>query len=494
MFNLWRINKKAKINEKCEIIGSLTSANVKKVLGDSNDVVKKNLYINNDKKFNVIAFGIDGMIDTDIVDGYIFKPLVLSKAVAEVKNEKELYKLIIDGVIYHFDQKEVDTLSDAIDKILQGNTVIVFDSLQKAVSFDAKKLAGRSVSTPANESALLGAQEAFNENIRVNTGLIRKKIKSADLRFKEIIVGTKTNTSIQIVYLKDIADEDILNKVIEKVESIKSKDVISSNILKDAIRDNKYSIFPQVLYTERVDKFCANVVDGKIGILIDGLPIGYIVPGLFNMFFQAPEDYAENYFISSSIRIIRYLCGFLTLLLPGFYIAVTTFHQEMIPTNLLVSIIKSKEGVPFPTALEVFGMLIAFEILIEASLRLPKSIGATVSIIGGLVIGEAAVNAKLISPAVVVVIAIAGIADFVMPSQAMSNVFRICRALLAFCASIAGLFGLFFGCNIIVYYLSKMEVLGVPYLVPFVSNEGKFILRDTIINVSAAEGMKEKDE
>jgi len=494
MFNLWRINKKIKIDEEKQIKESLTSHNIEKILGDSPDILKKKLYINNDKNFNVIAFGIDGMVDTNIIDGYIFRPLVLENVVSKVNDEKELYKLIKEGLIYHFEQEERDTLADVIDDILKGLTVLVFDSLNKAVSFDAKNLVGRNVDTPANESALLGSHEAFVENIRMNTGLVRKEIKSPDLRFKEIIVGTRTRTSIQIVYMKDITDNDILSKVISRIEEIKAKDVLSSNIIKNAVRDNKFSIFPQVLYTERVDKFCSNIVDGKIGILIEGLPIGYIVPGLFNMFFQAPEDYAENYLISTTIRCIRYVCGFITLVLPGFYVAVTTFHQEMIPTNLLTSIIKSKEGVPFPTAIEVLGMLLAFEILIEASLRLPKAIGATVSILGGLVIGEAAVNARLISPAVVVVIAISGISDFVMPSQAMSNAFRACRLLLTFCSAISGLFGLFFGCCIIAYYLCKMEVLGVPYLVPFVGNQGKYILRDTFINVPSNERMKNNDE
>jgi len=494
MFNLWRLGKKTKIDEEKRITGSLTSANISKILGDSPDILKKNLFVNNDKKFNVVAFAIDGMIDTNIVDGYIFKPLFLDDVVPKVESEKELYKLIKQGLIFHFEQEERDTLGDVIDDILKGLTVLVFDSLNKAISFDAKKLAGRNVDTPANESALLGSHEAFVENIRINTGLVRKQIKSPDLRFKEIIVGSRTRTSVQIVYMNDITDEDILNKIIERIEKTKARDVLSSNIIKNAVKDNKFSIFPQVLYTERVDKFCSNIVDGKVGILIEGLPIAYVVPGLFNMFFQAPEDYAENYLISSTIRCIRYFCAFITLVLPGFYVAVTTFHQEMIPTNLLTSIIKSKEGVPFPTAIEVLGMLLAFEILIEASLRLPKSIGATVSIIGGLVIGEASVNAKLISPAVVVVIAISGIADFVMPSQAMSNAFRACRLLLTFCAAISGLFGLFFGCCIIAYYLCKMEVLGVPYLVPFVGNEGKYILRDTFINVPSNERMKNNNE
>ena len=201
------------------------------------------------------------------------------------------------------------------------------------------------------------------------------------------------------------------------------------------------------------------------------------------MFFQAPEDYSENYILASMIRVLRYVCSILSAILPGFYIAVTTFHPEMIPTKLLISIIQSKEGVPFAIAFEIIGLLIAFELLIEASLRLPKSIGATISIIGGLIVGEAAVNAKLISPVVVVIIAITGIAGFVIPNQSLSNATRLIRMLTVIVASLAGLFGIAFVTIITIYYLSNLTSFGVPYLSPFAGNEGKGIFNDSILRL-----------
>ena len=257
--------------------------------------------------------------------------------------------------------------------------------------------------------------------------------------------------------------------------------MITPGNFEENIRENRFSLFPEVEYTERVDKFCANLVDGKVGVLIDGLPIAYIVPGLFAMLFQAPEDYSQKYIVASFTRIIRYFCAFITVLIPGFYVAITSFHQEMIPTDLAISIIKSKEGVPFTTAIEVFGMLLAFEVLLEASLRLPKAIGATISIIGGLVIGEAAVSAKFISPAVVVIVAIAGIAGFVIPNQSLSNALRMCRFFLLFCGVFGGLVGISMGFTLLIYYLCTLESFGVPYMTPYASNNGSGMIEDTIV-------------
>lgn len=483
MFDFWRINKKVRQGINYNITGKLSAKNMRKILGDSSDIIEKRIYVNNENNFDLVVFAIDGMIDTNIVDDYILKPLATEEVVSKAKSEKDLYQMVVDGILYHVDQDEVDTIDKAIENLLKGFTILIFNSIGKAISFDAKKLSGRSVDTPQNEGILKGSQEAFVENIRTNTSLVRKKIKVPNLRFKSMTVGKKTWTAVDVVYIEGVTDRDILDKVIKKIENLEADNLISSMAFSENMRDSKYSLFPQILSTERVDKFCANLVDGKVGIIIDGLALGYIAPGVFTMFLQAPEDYADNYFISSFIRILRYLCLIITLILPGFYIAITTFHQEMIPTNLLFSIINSKVGVPFPTVFSVLGMLIAFEILLEASLRLPKSIGATISIIGGLVVGEAAVSAKLISPAVVVAIAATGIAGFVIPSQYLSNALRICRLFLVLCASVAGLFGLSIGFIIIMYHLCSLEVFGVPYMVPYTSNEGKSLFRDTFVRL-----------
>ena len=482
MFNLWRVNKKVIQPSGPQINGALTSKNIKKILGDSNDIIVKEVFTWNEK-IKIVAIGIDGLVDSDVIDNFVLRPLTVGRPFENVENEKEAYKLAKEGFLYHFSQEEVKDLNDAIDKILQGVTVVVFDNVEKAISFDAKKLPQRSIQEPENESVLNGAKDAFVESLRTNTALIRKKMKSQFLRFEKITVGKESQTPVNIVYLDDVADKGILEELRRRIKNMNVNSLISARTLEVGISDNKYSIFPQVQHTERVDKFCSNLVDGKIGIIIDGLPVSYIVPGILAMFFQAPEDYSENYILASMIRVLRYVCSVLSAILPGFYIAVTTFHPEMIPTKLLISIIQSKEGVPFAIAFEIIGLLIAFELLIEASLRLPKSIGATISIIGGLIVGEAAVNAKLISPVVVVIIAITGIAGFVIPNQSLSNATRLIRMLTVIVASLAGLFGIAFATIIAIYYLSNLTSFGVPYLSPFAGNEGKGIFNDSILRL-----------
>lgn len=482
MFNLWRINKKVIEPSDPKINGLLTSDNIKKILGDSNDITVKEVFTWNNK-VKIVAIGIDGLVDSEVIDNYVLRPLTVGRPFENIESEKEAYQLAREGFLYHFSQDEVKDLNDAINKILQGVTVVVFDNVKKAIAFDAKNIPQRGIQEPENESVLNGAKDAFVESLRTNTALIRKKLKSQFLRLESFTVGKESQTPVNIVYLNDVADKGILEELRRRIKNIDVNSLISTKTFEVGISDNKYSIFPQVQYTERVDKFCSNLTDGKIGILIDGLPVAYIVPGILAMFFQAPEDYSENYILASFVRILRYICFGLSMMLPGFYIAITTFHSEMIPTKLLISIIQSKEGVPFAIAFEIIGLLIAFELLIEASLRLPKSIGATISIIGGLIVGDAAVNAKLISPVVVVVIAITGIAGFVIPNQELSNATRISRLLFVIAGTLGGLFGIAFVIIVIIYYLSNLTSFGVPYLSPLAGNEGKGLLNDSVLRL-----------
>lgn len=482
MFNLWRLNKRVVTPSGPKVSGAITLGNIKKILGNSKDLIIKEVFAWNDK-VKISAIGIDGLVDSDVIDNYVLKPLTLGHPFETVKNEKEAYKIAKDGFLYHFSQSEISSLEEVISSILQGNTVVVFDNVKKAIAFDAKSIPQRGITEPESENVLKGARDGFIENIRTNTALVRKKLKSQFLRIEQLKAGKESQTPINIVYLKDVVDEDILNKLRERINKIDANTLISPRTFEHYISDNKLSILPQFQYTERVDKFCANISDGKVGVLIDGLPIGYIVPGVLAMFFQAPEDYSENYILASAIRILRYICCIISVILPGFYIAITTFHSEMIPTKLLLSIIESKSGVPFAVSFEIIGLLIAFELLLEASLRLPQTIGATISIIGGLIVGEAAVNAKLISPVVVVIIAITGIAGFVIPNQSLSNATRIFRMIIAIAASVTGLFGITFALIIILMYLCRLESFGVPYLVPYVSNEGKEMFKDTFVRL-----------
>ena len=252
-----------------------------------------------------------------------------------------------------------------------------------------------------------------------------------------------------------------------------SPDLLSAGELEEYLVRDSRTAFPLALHTERPDRFCSGLADGRVGILAEGLPLGYLVPGTAAQFLRAPEDKADNWILASALTVLRYLCMLVTLLLPAFYVAVVGFHQEMIPTRLALSIIAAKRDVPFLSVFEVLILLLAFEILQEAGLRLPQSIGQTVSIIGGLVVGTAAVEAKIVSPAVLIVVSIAGIAGYTMPSQELAGALRIWRFLLAVLASTAGLFGVVAGAAMLVCHLAGIESFGVSYLTPFAANAGE---------------------
>jgi spore germination protein KA len=309
--------------------------------------------------------------------------------------------------------------------------------------------------------------------LRVNTALIRRRIKASELKMNHLTVGERTKTSVCVVYMQTLANDETVSEIKKRLSEIKIDGVLSAGHIEGMISAGRYAVFPQILYTERVDKFCANILEGRIGIIVDGLPLAYIAPVDINSFIQAPEDYALNSPQSSFIRLIRYISMITSIILPAFYVSVTTFHQEMIPTKLASSIITSKEDVPFPVYLEVLIMLFAFEVLMEAGLRLPKSIGQAVSIVGALVVGEAAISAKLLSPSVVIVVAAAGITGFVIPSQDLANADRICRLFLVLCSVVGGLYAVAVGIIVIVYHLCSIEIFGVSLSVALCVQRGQ---------------------
>lgn len=460
----------------------LTSVNIERVLGINSDVVFRDIVIRNNPHLKTTLVYVDGMVDQDTVSNFVIKPLMQQEEFDRCQTQQETIRTIIEGNVYFAAAKRCDKISSVMDEILTGSAAIIFDPIKTAVTFEAKGFQTRSITEPTGENVIKGAKDSFVETIRVNTASCRRKIKSPNLIIEQTIVGKQSKTPVAIVYMKNIANKELVEEVKKRLNNIEIDRALTTGYVEEFIIDNKHSVFPQILYTERPDKFCTSIADGRVGIIIDGHPISYIIPATLTMFLQAPEDYAQQYIISSIIRYIRFTSMFVTLLLPGFYVSITTFHLEMIPTELAISIAASKEGVPFPMAVEVFIMLAAFELLVEAGLRLPKTIGQAVSIVGAVVVGQSAVQAKLLSPATVVIIALTAIASFTMPNQDFSNAIRLWRLLLFIMGSLIGIFGLTTGLIFLIFHWSQMESYGVPYLAPFVSQENKQ-LQDTLFRL-----------
>lgn len=485
MLKFWKKNSKGKdflYEEKPENENiDLTGANVKKILSDSADIIFRELYVNGKENTVVMLCYVDGLIDGKTANDDILKPLLQEISLSKANNSKEIVNLIEHGAIYCTYQVTRDSIDNTINDILNGSVALIFSDINVAVTFGIKGFEKRSIQEPTDESVIKGAKDSFIEVLRVNTSLVRRKIRTQNLRIKEIIIGQETVTPVSICYIEGIANPNMIEEVTKRLQKIDSEGVVSTSAIEEHIVDDKSSAFPQIAYTERPDKFCSNLMEGRVGILIDGLPTAFIVPGVIIQFLQAPEDYSRNYLVASMVSIVRYLSVIVTLFFPAFYISITTFHQEMIPTELALTIIASKEGVPFPTFIEVIVMLISFEVLLEAGLRMPKPIGQAVSIVGAVVVGQSAVQAKLVSPAVVIIVATSVISGFTMPNQDFSNALRLWRFIMTIVASIAGLFGLSLGLIGLVLHWASMETFGVAYLTPFVANEGDELYKDTIL-------------
>ena len=455
----------------------LHAESIQKLFEKSGDVVVRPIQVGTLEAF---LFCVDGLIDSATIGEQIFKPLATDERLQQAVDETQAVELLLDGAAHFpFVTKETD-VNKVITSVLSGLTAILFNQIETAVLVDARGFEKRSIGEPTDENVIKGAKDCFVEVIRVNTATIRRKIKSPNLVIEESVAGKMSLTNIALVYLEGTTNRHILKEVRRRLQKMNIDGIMTTGYLEESLAEKPFSVFPQLLYTERPDKFCSHIMDGRVGLLIDGLPTAYILPASVTMFMQAPEDYSNNYIFSSVIRLLRYFCLVVSLLLPGFYIAITTFHQEMIPTELAFSIQKAKMDVPFPSFVEILGMLIAFEILMEAGLKLPKTIGQAVSIVGALVVGQAAVEAQIISPAVVIVIAFTGVCGFTMPNQDFSHAVRLWRFLFTVAGSLAGLFGVMILLIFLLLELCSIQNLGAPYLEPLSDSISSHI-KDTLL-------------
>lgn len=409
----------------------------------------------------------DGMTDCGAVGRDIIRPLTEEARFAGADSEQEAARRLSAGAVSGFPCSRRDSLEDVAEDMLSGCCVLILDGLKTAYSYQIKSHEKRGVEKPENEKSLKGAKDSFTENYRSNTALMRSKLKSADVKISESKVGRRSHTRVGLVYIRGLTSPKFIEQAKKRLKAIDIDGLLTAGDIEEYLIENTATPFPQMIVTERPDKFCIGLLEGRIGILADGLPYGFMLPVVIGEFFKVPDDNAEHFLVASMVTALRYIASLLSVTLPALYVAVTMYHQGMIPTKLMLSVIQSRQDVPFSTIGEVLSMLIAFELLQEAGLRLPKSIGETVSIIGALIVGQSAVEAKLLSPAVVILVALSGITGYTMPDQDMAAALRLCRFALTILAVATGMFGIVAGVIIIVYHLSTLETLGVAYTSPY---------------------------
>ena len=454
---------------------------LREVFRDCVDFGERAVALAGDSDREITLCFLNGMVKMERVSDYVLRPMAQDEALATCPDMASARDYMASGALYNLGVTRRTTMDEAVGDLIAGCCLLLFPGVPGALSFFVGTEEKRSISPPDNETVLKGARDAFVESLRTNTSLVRRHLKAPELKMKEQVVGRQSLTLVDVLYLEGIANPETVEQVEQRLSRMDIDAVLSTGNLEEYIIDETGTAFPLIQYTERPDKFCAGLAEGRVGILIDGLPLGYLAPGTIGSFLRASQDRSNNWMLASILTILRYVCMLTTLFLPAFYIAVVTFHQEMIPTRLALSIIAAKRDVPFVTVFEVLIMLLAFEILQEAGLRLPQSIGQTVSIIGGLVVGQAAVEAKIVSPAVLIAVAIAGIAGYTMPSQELAGALRIWRFVLAVLASVAGVFGMVMGGAALIYHLAGIESFGVAYLAPFAANGGQTSLGQAVL-------------
>ena len=444
----------------------LSLEHLEEVFSGCVDYMERRVYLNGDRERTTTVCYLLGMTRNERVSDYILRPLAQDPALSRVP-EGELFSRLQYGALYNMAALRRDKLDDVVNDLILGSCALFFPGRQDVLTFPVPTEEKRGVGEPDNEPALKGSRESFVESIRTNTAMVRRHLKAPDLKIKEHIVGRQSRTMVDVLYLDGIADPETVERVEKRLEELDIDGVEAAGNLEEYLTGNLATPFPTMAFTQRPDRLCQALLEGRVGLMADGLPLAWMAPGTIDQFFKTSQDRAYHWLVASALSLIRYFCAALTLLLPGLYIALVTFHPEAIPAKLALSIVAAKQEVPFSTVFEVLIMLLAFEVIQEAGLRLPGPIGSTVSILGGLVVGNAAVEAHIVSPAVLIAVAIAGVAGYTQPSQDFGNALRLWRFLLAILASLGGLFALTLGCAALIYHLAGLETFGVPYLAPF---------------------------
>ena len=446
--------------------GPLTPERLGEVFADCVDFNCRSVTVGGNEAMRCQLLFIAGMVRMERVSDYVLRPLAQDRELGAL-GKAVAWEKMRAGALYSLSVTERDTLDQAAADLIDGNCLLIFPGKERALSFNVGTEEKRGIGGPENEVSVKGPRDSFVENLRTNTSLTRRHLKCPELRIKEQIVGRQSLTPVDVLWLEGIADPDTVGLVEEQIQSIDIDALLATGNLEEYLTDTTSTPFPMALYTERPDRFCYGLSQGKVGILVEGLPLGYLVPGVIRDFLMAPQDRSENWLLASALTVLRWGCLLVTLYLPGLYVAMVNFHPEMIPARLALSIMAARRDVPFSALFEALLLLVAFEVLQEAGLRLPPSIGQTVSILGGLVVGSAAVEARLISPAVLVVVAVAGIAGYTMPSQDLAGALRLWRFGMAVLGGLPGLFGVAVGTALLAGHLAGLESFGVAYLTPF---------------------------
>ena len=456
--------------DKVEISKSLRENEryIRKRLENCADILIRPMRLGEDRKVDCLMVYIEVAVSNMMLDDSALGKMV--NHFWEVSPEK-IQEFIKNNSLGIADVKKLKDMDEVFSALLAGNAVFFMDGYDQAMKISSKGYPGMGVSEAEAEKVLRGSREGFSDSVKTNSALVRKRLRDTRLKVEEHRIGTRTNTMLHMLYMEDLVREEFLEDVRERLDSYEIDGILDSGMLEQLTEDTWYSPFPQYQTTERPDRAAQEILNGKIVLICDNSPSVLILPSSFQGFMESSEDWNQRFEMASFLRVLRYLALAAATLFPGVYLAVIRFHTQILPTNLILSFADAREGVPFSSVVELLFLELAFELIREAGVRVPGALGNAIGIVGGLIVGDAAVSANLVSPIVVMIVALTALGSMTIPNEEFASAFRLLKYVFLFLGGFLGMFGIVLGIYLLIAHLAGLLSFGMPYLMPFVKKE-----------------------